>query len=117
MVITSVIISFPCALIFGGFSALIDPIQVTFAATTTMTVIAFTLLRAESGFAVPLAGFLVDTYGSRVIILVGGILIGIGSVIEPVLVFFINFSNCLEKLLSLIQPNLPPCLAVGDELN
>ena len=48
MVITSVIISFPCALIFGGFSALIDPIQVTFAATTTMTVIAFTLLRAES---------------------------------------------------------------------
>jgi len=95
MVITSVIISFPCALIFGGFSALIDPIQVTFAATTTMTVIAFTLLRAESGFAVPLAGFLVDTYGSRVIILVGGILIGIGSVIAglapSLLVFYIGF--------------------------
>ena len=95
MVTTSVIISFPCALIFGAFSAFIDPIQATFAATTTMTVVAFTLLRAESGFAVPLVAFLIDTYGSKAIIFIGGILIGLGSILAglapSLLVFYLGF--------------------------
>ena len=43
--------------------------------------------------------------------------IEIGSVIEPIFVFFTEFRNNLENLLSLIQPNFPPCPAVEDELN
>lgn len=95
IVLASVVVAFPSTILFNGFSGFLEPIQATFVTSTAAVSLAFVFLRAESGFGAPVAAFLVDAYGPRVITLAGGLLVGVGAVIAgsapSLIVFYVGF--------------------------
>src|SRR4030042_1873640 len=65
-------------LIFFGFTAFFEPIVQEFGWSYTAVSIGASLLGLESGILAPLIGFLVDRFGSRKLVLLGVITVGLG---------------------------------------
>ena len=92
-----VIVSAVFQLLFGGLyhtgmSAYFLPISRTFNLTKTQMSLAFTIRSLEGGLEGPIAGYLVDKYGPKAIILIGVISGGIGFIligIAPTYMFFL----------------------------
>tara|TARA_B110000116_G_scaffold268382_1_gene282332 strand:+ start:129 stop:1379 length:1251 start_codon:yes stop_codon:yes gene_type:complete len=92
-----VIVSAIFQLLFGGLyhtgmSAYFLPISRTFNLTKTQMSLAFTIRSLEGGLEGPIAGYLVDKYGPKAIILIGVISGGIGFIligIAPTYMFFL----------------------------
>ncbi|MDO8531799.1 MAG: MFS transporter [Dehalococcoidia bacterium] len=95
MTVFAVITALPNTILFTGFSGFLEPLQVSFAASAAAISVAFVFLRAEAGIGTPIAGFLVDAYGPKPVMLGGGIVLGLGAVIvalsQSLFVFYIGF--------------------------
>ncbi|MBI2848409.1 MAG: MFS transporter [Chloroflexi bacterium] len=63
---------------YYGFTTFFNPIRQAFGWTATITSVAFTLQRLESGILGPIVGFLVDRFGPRRLMFIGWILVGGG---------------------------------------
>ena len=64
--------------ISSGFPIFFEPIRGSLGLTYTQMSLVFSLARAEGGLGAPLVGWLVDKFGSRPMILFGGLTAGIG---------------------------------------
>ena len=95
MTVFAVITALPNTILFTGFSGFLEPLQVSFAASAAAISVAFVFLRAEAGIGTPIAGFLVDAYGPKPVMLWGGIVLGVGAAIvalsQSLFVFYIGF--------------------------
>ena len=63
---------------FYGFGAFINPLKQAFGWTTTQISVAFSIRSAESGPIAPLAGYLVDRFGARIVTIFGVAMTGLG---------------------------------------
>lgn len=81
--------------VYFGFTAFYDPIIQEFNWTYTEVSIAFSIRGLEMGLLAPVAGFLVDRYGPRVLILIGVSLIGMSllflSQVQSLTTFYAAF--------------------------
>lgn len=95
MTVFAIITALPNTVLFSGFSGFLEPLQVSFAASAAAISVAFVFLRAEAGIGTPIAGFLVDAYGPKPVMLGGGIVLGLGAAIvaqsQSLFVFYIGF--------------------------
>jgi MFS family permease len=66
---------------FYGFTVFFNPIRETFNWSATVTSVAFTFQRLESGLLGPVAGFLVDRAGPRKLMLAGWSAVGLGFIL------------------------------------
>ena len=64
--------------ISSGFPIFFEPIRGSLGLSYTQMSLVFSLARAEGGMGAPLVGWLVDKFGSRPLILFGGLTAGIG---------------------------------------
>jgi len=64
-----------------GFTVFFNPIRNTFGWTATVTSVAFTLQRLESGFLEIVAGYLVDRVGPRKLMFTGWTIVGLGFIL------------------------------------
>ena len=64
--------------ISSGFPRFFEPIRADLGISYTSMSLVFSLARAEGGMGGPLIGWLVDKYGSRPMILIGGLTAGAG---------------------------------------
>jgi MFS family permease len=82
-------------IIFFSFTAFFEPIQQDFGWSYTQISLATSLRGLEMGIFAPIVGFLVDRFGSRKLLLVGTVIIGIGLVLlsltQSLLMFYICF--------------------------
>lgn len=62
--------------VFFGFTAFYDPIIQEFKWSYTQVSFAFSIRGLEMGLLAPLAGFLVDRYGPKILILIGTFMVG-----------------------------------------
>lgn len=67
--------------ISSGFPAFFQPIRQELGISYTAMSLVFSLGRAEGGMGGPLIGWLVDRFGSRPLILIGGLLAGFGMIL------------------------------------
>ena len=81
--------------IYFSFTAFFEPIQQEFGWSYTQISLATSLRGLEMGIFAPIVGFLVDRFGSRKLLLGGGVIIGIGLVIlsftQSLLMFYLCF--------------------------
>ncbi|MEK7873646.1 MAG: MFS transporter [Chloroflexota bacterium] len=95
MTVFAVITALPNTILFTGFSGFLEPLQVSFAASAAAISVAFVFLRAEAGIGTPIAGFLVDAYGPKPVMLGGGIILGLGAAIvaqsQSLFIFYVGF--------------------------
>lgn len=64
-----------------GFTAVFEPIKNEFGWTSAEVAFSSSLRGMETGLFAPLVGFLVDRFGTRAIIFVGGIVTGLGLIL------------------------------------
>jgi MFS family permease len=69
------------SVVFYGFTAFMEPLVQEFSWTYTQVSFAVSLRGLEMGIFNPLAGFLVDRFGSRKLILIGTITVGLGLIL------------------------------------
>ena len=69
------------SVIFYGFTAFVQPIIREFGWSYTQVSFAFSLRGLETGIFAPLVGFLVDRFGSRILLLIGSIIVGLALII------------------------------------
>src|SRR5216683_661989 len=67
-----------------GWTYFVDPIDARFHWGRTNIQIAFTIFVATETWLVPLEGWFVDRFGPRIVVLIGGILVGIAWAINSV---------------------------------
>ncbi len=67
-----------------GWTLFVNPIAEKYGWTKAMIQVAFTIFVLTETWLVPLEGYLVDKYGPRPVVLVGGLLCGIGWVLNSV---------------------------------
>lgn len=67
--------------LFFGFTAFFEPIVAEFGWSYTQVSLVVALRGLEMGIFAPLAGYLVDKYGSRKLVLAGSIIVGLGFVL------------------------------------
>lgn len=67
--------------LFFGFTAFFEPIVREFGWSYTEVSLVVALRGLEMGIFAPLAGFLVDRYGSRKLVMAGSIIVGVGFVL------------------------------------
>jgi MFS family permease len=81
--------------LFYGFTAFFEPIVREFGWSYTQVSIAFSLRGLEMGILAPVTGFLVDRFGSRKLILVGALIVGLGLILlsftRSLLMFYASF--------------------------
>src|SRR6476661_8551378 len=65
-----------------GWTLFVNPISVKFGWTRAAIQVAFTIFVLTETWLVPIEGYLVDRFGPRPVVLVGGLLCGIGWVIN-----------------------------------
>ena len=65
----------------NGFSIFFQSIRTDLGVNYTAMALVFSLSRAEGGLGGPLVGWLVDRYGARRMILIGGIVAGVGLIL------------------------------------
>ena len=82
-------------IIFFSFTAFFEPIQQEFGWSYTQISLATSFRGLEMGFFAPIVGFLVDRFGSRILLLAGSVVIGIGLVLlsftQSLVMFYICF--------------------------
>src|SRR4030042_7018613 len=78
-------------LIFFGFTAFFEPIVQEFGWSYTAVSIGASLRGLEAGILAPLIGFLVDRFGSRKLVLLGVITVGLGLLLQ------IGRASCRER--------------------
>lgn len=82
-------------IIFFGFTAFFEPIQQEFGWSYTQISLATSLRGLEMGIFAPIVGFLVDRFGSRKLLFLGTVVIGIGLVLlsftRSLLMFYLCF--------------------------
>ncbi|MEJ5375309.1 MAG: MFS transporter [bacterium] len=64
--------------LFFGFTAFLEPIVAEFGWSYTQVSLVVALRGLEMGIFAPLAGYLVDKYGSRKLVLAGSLIVGLG---------------------------------------
>ena len=77
---SSVMGSVAFAIFFRGFSVLFIPLRDSLGISNTQASLVFSLARAEGGVEGPLAGFLIDRFGVRKLLIVGILLAGFGYI-------------------------------------
>lgn len=65
-----------------GWTLFVNPIAAKFQWTKALIQVAFTLFVLTETWLVPFEGYLVDRYGPRLIVAVGGVLVGLGWVVN-----------------------------------
>jgi len=87
--------AFGSATVWYGFTAFFDPLIEEFGWSYTAISIAASFRGAEHGLITIIVGFLIDQYGSRRIILVGSLLVGLGFLlltqINSLVLFYASF--------------------------
>lgn len=77
-----------------GMQLFVTPLRETFGWSTAAIGFAFSLNRIEGSVLTPIEGVLVDKYGPRVIMLIGGIAMGVGfivlSMIDTLFMFYVG---------------------------
>jgi len=71
----------PIAFVSFGFGFFIKPLQGEFGWSVTQIVLVLSLARLEGGILNPVAGFLIDRWGARRVVLIGQLLVGLGLVL------------------------------------
>jgi MFS family permease len=66
---------------YYGFTVFFNPIRETFGWNATVTSVAFTLQRLEGGIMGPIAGYLVDRFGPRRLMMAGWAVVGVGFIL------------------------------------
>lgn len=84
--------------IFYSFTAFIDPLVADFGWSYTQVSFASSLRGLEMGIFAPLVGVLVDRYGSRIMILIGMVIIGLSLVLLSVMNSLVVFYSCFLLL-------------------
>ncbi len=69
---------FASGIFFRGFSVFFLPVRDSLALTNAQTALVFSVARAEGGLGGPWAGWLIDRFGNRLLVVVGVILSAIG---------------------------------------
>ncbi|MFH0847397.1 MAG: MFS transporter, partial [Chloroflexota bacterium] len=64
-----------------GFTAVIDPLRREFGWSSAQVSIASSMRGVESGLLAPFIGIIIDRYGSRLVILIGGVITGLGMLL------------------------------------
>ncbi|MCX5837807.1 MAG: MFS transporter [Deltaproteobacteria bacterium] len=80
---------------FFGFTAFFEPIQHEFGWSYTQISLATSLRGLEMGIFAPIVGFLVDRFGSRILLLGGMIVIGIGLILLSFTHSLLMFYLCI----------------------
>jgi MFS family permease len=80
---------------FFGFTAFFEPIQHEFGWSYTQISLATSLRGLEMGIFAPIVGFLVDRFGSRILLLGGMIVIGIGLILLSFTQSLLMFYLCI----------------------
>ncbi|MFC1969577.1 MFS transporter [Chloroflexota bacterium] len=76
----SLISSFGAGTFHYGFSVFVRPVSIDLGWSLVLVSGAFSLYRLEAGILAPLAGFLLDRYGPRKLVMAGAILMGAGFI-------------------------------------
>lgn len=84
--------------VFYSFTAFIDPLVKEFGWSYTQISLASSLRGLEMGIFAPVIGILVDRYGSRVMILIGMVVMGLSLVLLSVVNSLIMFYACFLLL-------------------
>ena len=83
------------SVVFYGFTAFMEPLVREFSWTYTQVSFAVSLRGLEMGIFNPLAGFLVDRFGSRKLILIGTFTVGLGLILlsftQSLFMFYVSF--------------------------
>ena len=66
---------------YYGFTVFFNPIRESFGWNATVTSVAFTLQRLEGGIMGPIAGYMVDRFGPRRLMMAGWVVVGIGFIL------------------------------------
>jgi sugar phosphate permease len=78
-----------------GFTAVINPIMKEFGWSSAQVSIASSMRGVEAGLFAPFIGMLIDRYGSKWILLAGGVITGIGMIllsrVDSLLTFYLAF--------------------------
>jgi MFS family permease len=73
------------------FGVFFKPMASEFGWTRAMTAGAYSLRSIEGGIASPIVGWAVDKYGSRVVIMIGGVISGLGFALMPFVNSLLDF--------------------------
>jgi len=91
----SVLTFYGAGTFFYGFTVFVHPMAKELGWSMALISGAFSLYRLESGIGAPLAGFLLDRIGPRILVLVGGLIWGAGFIylshVRTVLHFYLAF--------------------------
>jgi sugar phosphate permease len=78
-----------------GFTAVIDPVIKEFGWSSAQVSIASSMRGVEAGLFAPFVGMIIDRYGTRGVLLVGGIITGVGMIllgrVNSLLTFYLAF--------------------------
>jgi hypothetical protein len=66
---------------YYGFTVFFNPIRESFGWNATVTSVAFTLQRLEGGIMGPIAGYMVDRFGPRRLMMAGWVVVGVGFIL------------------------------------
>ena len=78
-----------------GFTAVINPIIKEFGWSSTQVSLASSLRGVEAGLFAPFIGMIIDRYGARPVLFIGGIIVGVGMIllsrIDSLITFYLAF--------------------------
>ena len=75
------LVALPIGFVSFGFSFFIEPLRQEFGWTVAQIVFVLSLGRLEGGFVTPIAGFVIDRWGARNVMILGQFLSGLGLVL------------------------------------
>ena len=95
----SILTFYGAGMFFYGFTVFVHPMAKELGWSMALISGAFSLYRLESGIGAPLAGFMLDRIGPRILILAGGLIWGAGFIylshVRTVIDFYVAFLCCI----------------------